>query len=128
MWVGARDEQLCEYFEWRQGDASRCALSNTCYWTLRQEGMSARQATSMLSGATRSEKNELLFERGVNFNDLPVWQRRGVGVGWETYTKLGENPKTGEKVEVERRRLGVDEAIPMGREFGAYALTRSTGR
>ena len=27
-----------------------------------------------------SEKNELLFQRaGINFNDLPAWQRRGIG-------------------------------------------------
>jgi len=25
-------------------------------------------------------KNELLFQHGVNFNDLPLWQKRGIGL------------------------------------------------
>ena len=26
-----------------------------------------------------SQKNELLFQAGINFNDLPTWQKRGIG-------------------------------------------------
>ena len=25
-------------------------------------------------------KNELLFQKGINYNDLPGWQKKGVGV------------------------------------------------
>jgi tRNA(His) 5'-end guanylyltransferase len=27
-----------------------------------------------------AEKNELLFQYGINFNDLPAWQKRGAGI------------------------------------------------
>jgi tRNA(His) guanylyltransferase len=37
-------------------------------------------------------KNELLFQNGVNFNDLPNWQKRGVGLYWETFEKQGVIP------------------------------------
>ena len=127
VWVGATDSQLSEYFTWRQGDATRCALATAAYWALRNEGASAREATRELEGASRADKHEVLFARGVNFDALPAWQRRGVCVGWETYTKLGEDPRSGTSVEVERRRLVVDGEIPYGEAFGAYALERASG-
>jgi tRNA(His) 5'-end guanylyltransferase len=40
-------------------------------------------------------KNELLFQNGINFNDVPTWQKRGTGVYWETFQKEGFNPKLG---------------------------------
>ena len=118
LWVGASVDAVVDYMRWREADAARCALNTACYWALRNEGKSARQATSRLSGATISEKNELLFERGQNFNDLPVWQKRGVLLHWETYQKEGFNPVTEEVVMTERRRIAVDEAIPMKDGFG----------
>ena len=56
----------------------------------------------------------MLFQHGINFNDLPSWQKRGMGVYWEEYDKPGENPLTGEKVTARRRRLRRDLELPMG--------------
>ena len=55
-WVGARDEDVVDYFRWRQGDASRCALNGWCYWTLRQTGNSVAEATSALHGKSRRSR------------------------------------------------------------------------
>lgn len=123
-WVGARLQDVADYFCWRQADATRCALSTAAYWALRNEGQSVRAATRALEGASVSDKNELLHARGSNFNELPVWQRRGVVIGWESYTKQGHNPKTGEDVTVSRRRLATDWDIPMKEAFGAYIVER----
>jgi tRNA(His) guanylyltransferase len=123
-WVGCRVEDVADYFCWRQADASRCALSTAAYWALRNEGQSAREATRALESASVSRKNELLFERGVNFNELPVWQRRGAIIGWERYEKQGLNPQTGEQTTVARRRLATDWDIPMKEAFGAYVIER----
>lgn len=60
-----------------------------------------------------SRKNELLFARGINFNELPSWQRRGTGIYWETVLSVGRNPKTGAELPTQRRRLKVDEELPM---------------
>ena len=67
-----------------------------------------------------SQKNELLFSKGTNFNDVPSWQKRGVGVYWETYEKEAFNPKTNEKVMAERRRLKVDSKLPIKDAYGAF--------
>ena len=77
-----------------------------------QEAMAATQRPTI------SEKNELLFARGQNFNDFPVWQKRGVLLHWETYQKEGFNPVKQEAVCTERRRIAIDSEIPMKQAFG----------
>lgn len=119
-WVSGRRDDVVDYFRWRQADAARCALNGWAYWTLRQEGLGVRQATARLHGATRAEKHELLFQRGVQFQDLPAWQRRGTGIYWERYTKEARNPRTGEPVLAERRRLRVDEDLPMKDDYAEF--------
>jgi tRNA(His) guanylyltransferase len=59
-----------------------------------------------------AEKNELLFQNGINFNDLPLWQKRGSGLYWEEFERLAENPTTGEKVAARRRRVRRNLELP----------------
>jgi len=59
--VAAADEQVVDYFRWRQADATRCAWNAWCYWTLRKEGLDPRSATKQLSGLKVAAENELLF-------------------------------------------------------------------
>jgi tRNA(His) 5'-end guanylyltransferase len=110
-------ELVIDYFRWRQSDAHRNALNAHCYWLLRGEGLSEQDATARMEGASVSDKNELLFSRGINFNDLPAWHKRGVGVWWETYQKEGYNPVTDETEFAERRRLRVERDLPYGEAY-----------
>ena len=105
------------YFNWRQLDATRNALNAWCYWTLRKEGLSARKATSQLEHASVPDKNEMLFQRGINFNDLPAWQKRGIGFYWETYEKMGYNPMSGQKEIAIRNRLNMKQDLMYGDEY-----------
>ncbi len=113
-------EDVIDYFRWRNEDAHRNALNSHCYWALRREGKSVGQATSALHRLSIAEKNELLFERGINFNDFPKWQRRGVGVYWEVYQKQGRNPVTGQEVMTMRRRLQVNLELPMKEAYSLF--------
>src|SRR5215510_1096323 len=99
-----------DYFRWRNEDAHRNALNGHCYWKLRNEGLSV------------AEKNELLFQHGVNFNDSPNWQKRGVGLYWEIYDKSAVNPQTGEEVIARRRRVKVDYELPMKDQYSDFIL------
>lgn len=103
---------VVDYFRWRQEDAHRNALNGHCYWLLREQGLSGRAAHSRLLGLSRAGKNEFLFQHGINFNDVPAWQRRGVGLYWRTIEKTGRNPLTGEDVVVRRRRIVQDLELP----------------
>ncbi|WP_020524067.1 hypothetical protein [Catelliglobosispora koreensis] len=106
-----------DYFSWRQADAARNALNGWCYWTLRENGQSQSQATERLRRATTSDKNELLFEHGINFSKVPAWQRRGVALWWENYDKAGHDPVRGADVIATRRRLTVNRDLPMRQEY-----------
>jgi tRNA(His) 5'-end guanylyltransferase len=110
---------VVDYFRWRNEDAHRNALNAHCYWLLRKEGQSVRDATAALDRLSVAEKNELLWQREINFNDLPLWQRRGTGVYWERYQKTGTNPVTQEVVATTRRKLRTNLELPMRDEYDA---------
>ena len=110
-------EKVQDYFLWRQEDAHRNALNSHCYWMLRKEGLDAQTATSQLEGKSIAYKNELLFSRGINFDKLPSWQKRGIGVYWADVEKVGYNPVTKQDVTAVRRRLNVDYELPLGARY-----------
>ena len=70
-----------------------------------------------MSGISNSDKNELLFERGINYNDLPLWQKRGIGVYFLDEERKGVNPKTKEETVCVRRVLHFEEELPIGEEY-----------
>jgi len=61
-----------------------------------------------------------LWQRGINFNNVPLWQRRGIGLYWQAHQKTGTNPLTGETVSTTRRGLKTDLELPMRDEYGAF--------
>jgi tRNA(His) 5'-end guanylyltransferase len=65
-------------------------------------------------------KNELLFSRGINYDKLPSWQKRGVGMWIEEYGKEEFNPITGETKMTTRKRIHVDYELPLGDEYGSF--------
>lgn len=117
VWLGTSEADVVDYFSWRQADAARCALNGWCYWTLRRAGLTAQEATRKLDGISVADKNELLFTHDINFNEVPTWQRRGIGLWWETYIKEGHNPLTNQTVEVPRRRVRVERELPMKHDY-----------
>ena len=117
VWLGVDVPLVIDYFRWRQADAVRNALNSWCYWTLRGTGMDVTEATHELEGKSTAFKNELLFQHGINFNDLPLWQRRGVGLYWERYEKEGYNPITQQVEVTTRRKPRIDLDLPMKEEY-----------
>jgi len=95
-------ETVIDYFRWRSEDAHRNSLNSHCYWLLRKENNNVQEATDFLEGKSVAEKNELLFSRQINYNDLPSWQKRGVGL----YRKDG--------------KTHTDFDLPFGGAYGDY--------
>lgn len=129
--VAAFDCRICElpniqlvvdYFRWRNEDAHRNALNAHCYWRLREDGFSKSDATKRIEKLNTAEKNELLFNYGLNFNDVPNWQKRGIGIYWSEFDKAGINPTTNEKVTTKRRQLFVDYHLPMKDDYNKFIL------
>jgi tRNA(His) guanylyltransferase len=111
------EDLVVDYFRWRAEDASRNALNAWCYWTLRDKGFSATDAAKQLEGKSVGEKNELLFRAGINYNDLPVWQKRGIGVFYQPAEKTSFNPIKNEPVTVVRKELKVEMELPRSDDY-----------
>ena len=87
-----------------------CDLTKRNIHQLRKEDQDKKQATKAIEGLSTADKNELLFQRGINYNDLPLWQKRGIGFYWKTIERNG----------AERRELVTDMELPMGDKYGKY--------
>lgn len=119
-----RIQDVEDYFRWRNEDAHRNALNAHCYWVLRKQGESAIQATKTIEGRSTAFKNELLFQQGINFNELPNWQKRGVGLYWRNVEKEGWNPVKETVVHSMRREIEIDIDLPMGDAYNAFIRER----
>ena len=115
-------DRVADYFVWRQEDSHRNSLNAHCYWALRKEGEDQNLATVELEGKSVAYKNELLFQKGINYNDLPSWQKRGIGVYFQDVSKEGYNPVKDEKVVTQRRELFADYELPIGEEYKDFIL------
>jgi tRNA(His) guanylyltransferase len=127
IWIGASAEDVTDYFSWRQADAARSALNMWCYWTLRHAGETARQVTASLSGAGTSQQNELLFQHGINFHEIPAWQRRGTGLYWQSSEKPGLDPRTGQATTAIRRSLHIEDQLPVKDDYRALIAAAIIG-
>lgn len=115
-------QDVVDYFRWRNEDAHRNALNAHCYWLLREQGKSVKETTETLEKQSTAFKNELLFENGINFNELPNWQKRGTGIYWDFVEKVGWNPVKQKEEMAVRRELSVNMNLPMKDEYNRFIL------
>jgi tRNA(His) 5'-end guanylyltransferase len=87
---------------------------------LRKQGQGVREATASLKGLSVAGKNELLFQNGINCNELPLWQRRGSGLYWEEYERIAGNSVAGEKAVARRRRIRLNLDLPMKEDYSTF--------
>ncbi|WP_245804084.1 tRNA(His) guanylyltransferase Thg1 family protein [Chryseolinea serpens] len=120
------DDLVVDYFRWRCEDASRNALNAWCYWKLREKGLSASEATKQLEGRSVAEKNEMLFQVGINYNDLPAWQKRGVGLFYTDMETTSVNPMDNREITVSRKQLTVEMELPRSTEYDILIKKRLT--
>jgi tRNA(His) 5'-end guanylyltransferase len=113
-------ERVDDYFSWREEDANRNALNSWCYWTLREDGFNAADAQAHIKGKSIEEKKGLLRQYGIEYDTLPLWQRKGVHVRWVEVEKEGWNPMTQTKTVTTRKELRHDLKWPSDFPINAY--------
>ena len=111
------EQYVIDYFRWRQEDAGRNSLNSYCYWQLRADGFSPSDAQQQISGVTNAQKIELLLNHGINYDKLPSWQTRGIGMYYTDVPKEGFNPVTGQATKCLRRVLHLEEELPTGAAY-----------
>jgi tRNA(His) guanylyltransferase len=97
-------EDVCNYFLWRQQDATRNSVQ-----MLARSLYSHKQCTDK----NNSELQEMIFQKGINWNDCPISQKRGRCVTKQQVSKKAVNPKTNESVVAMRSEWVVDVNIPV---------------
>jgi tRNA(His) guanylyltransferase len=97
-------EDVCNYFLWRQQDATRNSVQ-----------MLARSLYSHkeCENKNNSELQEMCFKKGVNWNDCPTSQKRGRCIVKRLSPLTRLNPKTNEYITTERSEWVVDDEIPI---------------
>ena len=114
------EENVVDYFRWRQEDARRNSLNAHCFWLLRKQGLQAVEAQKRISGLLNVEKLNLLLSAGIDYETLPAWQKYGVGLYFKDVKKNGYNPITKEAVLCSRRTLFLNEELPVGDEYSTF--------
>jgi tRNA(His) guanylyltransferase len=117
IWTGDTIGDVTDYFAWRQADAERNALNACLYWALREQGLTAPQATRRMAGLDRQAKKDAIATQAPAFDERPAWQRHGAGIWFETVEKNGYDPKNQRRVTVLRRRLHHEFDLPVGVEY-----------
>ena len=62
-------EEVNNYFLWRQQDASKNSVSMLAQWHFSHKSLQNKNGSQM--------QDMLMLEKSINWNDLPVWQKRG---------------------------------------------------
>ncbi len=113
------EKLVIDYFRWRAEDANRNALNAYCYWKLRDQGLSSSAVTSKLTGLSIGDKNELLYQQNINYNDLPSWQKRGTGIYYTTTARKSYDVNQ-KAIETERRVLICDTELPLDTKYSNF--------
>jgi tRNA(His) guanylyltransferase len=77
-WVLPHDE-VTNYFLWRQQDATKNSISMIAQAHFPQKELQGFDGKQL--------QDKLFFERGINWNDLPIWQKRGVCITKQQFFK-----------------------------------------
>lgn len=114
-------DRAIDYFHWRARDAQRNALTSHCWHAMARAGLARQDISAALHGLTSKAKRKLLArEHGIDFNSLPGWQKRGVGLYWNTYDKELEDSETGAVRTVQRQRIEVDQELPSRSDYARF--------
>jgi len=100
-----KGEDVLEYLAQRQAEAWRNHVNAYGYYGLREEGVSEKEAEKRLRGMKAGDVHEMLFQKGINLNETPKWQRRGILIAKQMYEKEGYNPKAEKKVTAARYKI-----------------------
>lgn len=98
---------ISSYFKWRQDECWRNCINGYGIWALKNE-YDDEEANERIKGLKSSDIHDLLFERGINLNDVDNWKKRGIGIYKRSWEIEGFNPVKEEKTVSTRSEVYVD--------------------
>jgi tRNA(His) guanylyltransferase len=98
-------EAVLAYLAQRQAEAWRNHINAYGYYGLQTLGLSEKEAEEQLKEMKAADVHEMLFRRGINLNETPKWQRRGILLVKQRYEKEGFDPREAKKVSTTRYKV-----------------------
>ena len=90
--IPVSDEDIVKYFKWRQDESWRNCINSHGISYLKSR-YSNSEANDKIKGMSKSEVHELLFQNGINLNDVDTYKKRGIGIYRKNKKVVGFNKK-----------------------------------
>ena len=90
--IPVNDCDIYDYFKWRQDEAWRNCVNGYGIHFLKSK-YSSSKANEKINGLNLSDIHELLFQNGINLNDVEAWKKRGIGIYRKNKEVVGFNKK-----------------------------------
>ena len=110
--IPINNSDIYEYFKWRQDEAWRNCVNGYGIHFLKSK-YSSSQANEKINGLNLSDIHDLLFENGINLNDVDIWKKRGIGVYRKNKEVRGFNKKESKEQISYRSFIYVDYNLPI---------------
>ena len=77
--IPINDEDILKYFKWRQDESWRNCVNSHGISYLKTKYPN-NEANDKIKGMKLNEIHELLFQNGINLNDIETYKKRGIGI------------------------------------------------
>lgn len=106
------DDDILSYFKWRQDECWRNCVNSHGISYLKSK-YSNNEANDIINGMGLSDINELLFENGINLNDIEIYKKRGIGIYRKNKKIVGFNKKENKNQTSYRSYIYKDWELPI---------------
>ena len=111
------DEDVLKYFKWRQDESWKNCIASYGISFLKSK-YSNKIANDKINGLKSSEIHELLYQNGINLNDVETYKKRGIAVYRKNKKVVGFNKKENKEQVSYRTYAYVDWEVPkFNKEF-----------
>ena len=105
------DEDILRYFRWRQDESWRNCVNSHGISYLKSK-YSNSEANEIINGMKLNEVHELLFQNGINLNDIETYKKRGIGIYRKNKKVVGFNKKENKNQTSYRSYVYTDWQLP----------------
>ena len=113
--IPINDGDILSYFKWRQDESwMNCVNSHGISYL--KTKYANDEANDKINGMKLNEIHELLFQNGINLNDIETYKKRGIGVYRKNKKVVGFNKKENKNQTSYRSHVYTDWDLPIFNE------------
>ena len=109
--IPINDEDILKYFRWRQDESWRNCVNSHGISYLKSKYPN-NVANEKINGMNLNDIHELLFQNGINLNDIDIYKKRGIGVYRKNKKIVGFNKKENKDQTSYRSYVYIDWKLP----------------